>query len=109
MTLPDEDLLDFDIKRLGGLKRSPRSLLEEHGDAYRLQLMSARWIEHWAIGLEESENSPTTLEGQGQRYYEGMMEALREIAAHLRQGDFLPGGVLYEDTLARRLKQDNSE
>jgi hypothetical protein len=25
-----------------------------------------------------------------------MYEALREIAAHLRQGDFLPDGILYK-------------
>ena len=33
----------------------------------------------------------------------------RDIAAHLRQGDLLPGGVLYEDTLAGRLKQDKPD
>jgi hypothetical protein len=27
---------------------------------------------------------------------------LREIAAHLRQGHFLPGGLLYEDELTRK-------
>jgi hypothetical protein len=58
--------------------------------------------------LEKQEDSPAALESHHQ-HYEGMEEALRDIAAHLRQGDLLPGGVLYEDTLARRLKQDKSD
>jgi hypothetical protein len=103
MALSDEELLDFDLKRLG--ERGPRSILEEHGDVYRQQLIVARWIEHWAIGLEENR----VTEPGGESYYEGMAAALRDVTAHLRQGDLLPGGVLYEDTMARRLKQDESD
>jgi hypothetical protein len=30
-----------------------------------------------------------------------MVEALLEIAAHLRQADLVPGGVLYEDVVQK--------
>jgi hypothetical protein len=48
MALTDEDLLDFDTKRFGGLERAPQRLLEEYGDAFRYQLIAARWIQQWA-------------------------------------------------------------
>jgi hypothetical protein len=92
VALTDNELLDFDLKRLGGLTREPRSILEEHGDAYRNQLVAARWIERWAEGLE----GPRP-DRPADRYFDGMAEALRDVAAHLRQGDLLPGGVVYED------------
>jgi hypothetical protein len=88
MPLSDEDLLDFDMKRLGGLRRHPRRVLEEHGDAFRYQLVAARWIEQWAERVERP--SPTKSEWDA-----GYARALREVVAHLRQGDFLPGGAVY--------------
>ncbi len=33
---------------------------------------------------------------RGRAYYKGVVTTLREIAAHLGQGDYLPGGTLYE-------------
>jgi len=88
----DDDLLDFDMKRLGGLDRVPRNILAEHGDAYRYQLVAARWIEQWAERVEQ----PSPTDSPDPSYEGGYAQALREVIAHLRQGDFLPGGEVYD-------------
>lgn len=110
MDLTDEELLDFDTKQeqesggghnlLAGLERAPRSLLKEHGDVYRAQLVAARHIEGWAKRQEEQRESPTTVDPT---YNDGFVYALREITAHLRQGSYLPGGILHDETLAGKL------
>ena len=105
-TLSDDEVLDFDMKPLGVLRRTPRELLDRYGDAYRLQLVAARCFEARAIGVESQIESPTTLSCQRERY-EGMAEALRDVAAYLRKGDLLPGGILYENTLRQRLLKQN--
>jgi hypothetical protein len=94
MALTDEDLVDFNIKGLGGVERAPRRVLEEYGDAFRYQLVAARWIQQWADRLEE--HAPLI----GEQYNEGYVQALREVTAHLRQGDFLPGGQVYDEMVA---------
>jgi hypothetical protein len=33
------------------------------------------------------------------RFTDGVVDALRGVAAHLRQGDYLPGGVQYDETV----------
>ncbi len=38
------------------------------------------------------------------KFDEGFSSALRDVAAHCRQGDFLPGGVLYEDEVEGRIR-----
>ena len=91
MALTDDELLDFDVKRLGGITRAPRKILEEHGDPYRYQLVAARWIEQWADRLEDR------VALGDERYNEGYAQALHEVIAHLRQGDFLPGGQVYDE------------
>jgi hypothetical protein len=97
MPLTDEELLDFDMKRLGGLDRAPRQLLEEHGDIYRAQLVAARWLD----GYRERRGQPLLTTDPNDRFEAGVEGTLRDIAAHLRQGDFLPGGTLYDDELKR--------
>jgi hypothetical protein len=92
MALTDEQLLDFDVKALADLRRSPRELLAEHGDAYRQQLAMGRHFERWAWGAEEHRHS-----NPDQRFHAGFVEALRVIAAHCRQGDWLPGGAFYDE------------
>jgi hypothetical protein len=94
MPFSDDELLDFDMKRLAH-PVAPRPLLEKHGDSYRHQLVAARFCDDWAAGLTESIKSPA-MQGRAE-HREGMVEALRDMAAHFRQGDFLPGGTLYEE------------
>jgi hypothetical protein len=104
MALSDDELLDFDMKRLGGLERAPRRLLEELGDAYRYQLIAARWIQQRA----DSTESRSDVTEADQHFFNGYEQALREVIAHLRQGDFLPGGQVYEAEQRGRLESEES-
>ena len=96
MAPTDDDLLNFDMKRLGGISRAPRRILEEHGDAYRYQLIAARWMQRWAEGVAR----PSPTDSPDRAYERGYEQALREAIAHLRQGDFLPGGQVYDREIA---------
>lgn len=95
MTLSDDELLDFDMKRLDRVKVVPRTLLDQHGDVYRSHLLVARWLD----GYRERRSTPSPT---GSHFEAGALDTLGDIAAHLRQGDFLPGGVFYEDEQERR-------
>jgi hypothetical protein len=87
VALSDDELLDFDVERMPMYEPAKAErALAKHGDAYRYQLVAARQIEAWAEKVEEVESSNPD-------WTEGHAAALREIAAHLRQGDYLPCGV----------------
>lgn len=73
--LPDGDVLDTDV------------LLSRYGDLYRNHLAIAISITRWRQRLARM-HSDDVLPG----WTEGEGYALTEIAAHLRQGDFLPNG-----------------
>jgi hypothetical protein len=94
MALSDDELLDFDETRLADYDpvKAERSLAE-HGDAFRYQLVAARHIEQWANRADVR-----TLDNDA-RFTDGVVDALRGVAAHLRQGDHLPGGVQYDETV----------
>jgi hypothetical protein len=103
MTLSDNELLDFDASQLAMADAGDaRRLLHEHGDVFRAQLVAARWIDGYLERLERAAESPTS----DLRFKEGVKDTLRDIAAHLRQGDFLPGGLLYEQELTRQPGED---
>jgi hypothetical protein len=102
--LSDDDLLAFDHKRLGGLNyRSPRSLLEEHGDVYRHHLVAARWLDAYSERVKTMQPAVPASETQPEmphpEFRRGVVDTLRDIATHLRQGDFLPGGSIYESEM----------
>jgi hypothetical protein len=99
MALSDNELLDFDASGLAMAEAGDaRRLLREHGDVFRAQLVAARWIDWYRESRERLAESPTS----DPRFEEGVGDTLRDIAAHLRQGDFLPGGRLYEDEQKRK-------
>jgi hypothetical protein len=91
MALDDERLLDFDAGNMAHYdpKQAAQDLVA-HGDLFRNHLLIARWIDNWIHGMRGMSAAST-----GQEQFE---RALREVAAHLRQGDLLPGGVLYDET-----------
>jgi hypothetical protein len=96
MALTDDELLDFDASRYATYDegKARETLAGDHGDAYRAQLVAARWIEGWrrrTLGQDELTESHT------EEWIKGWDDALSEIVAHLRQGDLVPGGVLYSD------------
>lgn len=94
MLLSDDDLFDFDHSRLAAFDLSEaKRQLAEKGETYRAQLVAAHWIEGWRERQEE-DASPT----RNEEWQDGFATALREVTAHLRQGDLIPGGVLHDET-----------
>jgi hypothetical protein len=91
----DDELLDFDMKELGDLQTAPRTLLQQHGDTYREHLLIARSLEGWSRRHRRFVEGGTTMPGIRARD-EGVIWTLEEVAIHLRQGSFLPGGALYD-------------
>lgn len=86
MPLTDEDveLLDFDATDYEHYDRAEAERqLEKHGEGFRAQLRIARHLDWWA-----SQTPPADEGGEVQ------IRTLRDIAAHIRQGDYLPGGFL---------------
>ena len=93
MALSDDQLLDFDAGMYASYDdaKARDALAGENADAYRAQLVAARWIEGWRQRtLAEEPAGP-------EDWVKGWDEALREVVAHLRQGDLIPGGILYTD------------
>ena len=90
----DEELLAFDTSLMANWDpERAGTLLSEQHDLYRNHLVVARWIWGWAEEVEEDEEL-----GSRERR-ESFVLALREVATHLRQGDLVPGGILYEDAI----------
>lgn len=95
MALTDDQLLDFDASRYAAYDeaRARETLAGKGGDAYRSQLVAARWIEGWR------QRTLTQDHGRSEEWIQGWDDALSEVVAHLRQGDLVPGGVLYTDAV----------
>lgn len=97
MAFRDDELLEFDASPLPDFDRlRVLEALAEQGDVFRPQLVAAHWIDDWRRRQLEHSGGPTSNED----FDAGVDFALREVVAHLRLGDFLPGGRLYEDELA---------
>src|SRR4051794_40187994 len=97
MPLTDEELWDFDHGRLADFDLSQaKAKLAGHGDIYRVQLVAARFVDGWRDRMNEMKESPSNRHDD--TWYDGFNYAMREVAAHLRQGDLIPGGILYEET-----------
>lgn len=92
--LSDDELLNFDRSRLAD-PADERQLLATHGDTYRAQLVAARWIDGWRERMADGQG----LVRPDEQYSAGVDYALREVVAHLRQGDFVPGGPLYDEEI----------
>jgi hypothetical protein len=88
MALADEELFDFDKSRLADWdEERASSALRQAPDLYRNHLTIAKWIDAWINRMERD----SSLERE---QAEGFVAALGEVAAHLRQTDFLPFGSL---------------
>jgi hypothetical protein len=97
MPLTDDQLLDFDAARYASYDeaKARETLAGEHGDAYRAQLVAARWIDGWRLRTLAEDQAGAA--GRSEDWVQGWDEALSEVVAHLRQGDLIPGGILYRD------------
>jgi hypothetical protein len=96
----DQQLLDFDWSGFASIdaERAHESVEGEDGDLYRNHLLIARWLDMWREGMERQAGRPA---GSDPERQSGISYALTEVAAHLRQGDFLPGGKLHEQEQRR--------
>jgi hypothetical protein len=52
--------------------------------------------------MAERSAGPTDPE-DSEAWRQAVDDVLRDVVAHLRQGDLIPGGVLYEDEVTGRL------
>lgn len=93
-SIDDERLFEFDPSRLSDfdVARAHR-FLAEHGDVYRTQLVMALWLDGWRERMGDHDWGETPPA-------EAFDYAMREVAAHLRQGDFLPTGLFFRETSA---------
>ena len=91
---PDSELLDFDANRLADYDpaRSEELLRSEHGDLFRNHLVMALWIDGWRERADETY-------GRDEKWSDGADYSLREIVAHLRQGDFMPDSFFFRETV----------
>lgn len=97
--IDDNELLNFPTSNLAhGEAGDARLLLNEHGDVFRAQLIAARWLERWRERAENSDDLPG-MDDLSREFNAGLARALRDVIAHLRQGDFVPGGRAYEDEI----------
>ncbi|TXL91591.1 hypothetical protein [Streptomyces sp. IB2014 016-6] len=94
MAMNDEQLLNFDKERLAHWdeERAARALSGANSAIYRNHLEIAQWIDGWIERMEEGDVGRRTPEHQS-----GLVAGVREIAAHLRQADFVPDGDLLRD------------
>jgi hypothetical protein len=76
----DVALLDFNIEALELDTDRVRALLARHPTTYRNHLTIAKFIEGWIARI--------TNDAKPSRFNEGFVEALLEMADHLRGGDF---------------------
>jgi len=85
----DLELLDFDTDRMPKWDEvRARRLLQELPELYRNHLAVAHCLAWTADNLDRQG-------GPGSKDREGYQRALRDTSARLRQGDYLPGAVLY--------------
>lgn len=93
MNVDDKVLLDFDKARLADFDedRTKRNLAA-HGEAFRSQLAAAIWIDGWRERFKDR-----AAPEEERSFADGVDYALREVVAHLRQGDLLPNGALIRD------------
>jgi hypothetical protein len=100
--LSDNDLLDFPASGLAMADAGDaRGLLHEHGDVFRAQLVAARWLDGYRLRRLANQDR-VTASADWPVHEKGFDEAMRDVIAHLRQGDFLPGGRFYEDEMSGR-------
>jgi len=95
MELFDSELLDFNARNILDYDDArAHAALEEFGDAFRYQLVAALHLDGWADRLEDDDNQVrNTLDPVEIR---GWVTSLRNIAATIRMGQYLPVGDAYE-------------
>lgn len=87
--MPTPDIFDFDPDQLADYNPDKiATILIEQPALYMNHLRIARSIRGWASRVRE------TAAGDDNAFRRGYEQALREVAAHLRQGDYVEGGEM---------------
>ena len=76
----DDSLLEFDTEALEHDIDHARALLRQHPTTYRNHLTIAAFIDGWVARI--------TKDAKACRFNDGFLQALVEMAGHLRDGDF---------------------
>jgi hypothetical protein len=93
--LTDPELLDFNAALMADYdEERAHENLERYGDVFRYQLLMALDISQWAESLADPRGP--TRNAMDARQMLGWVDALQNVAACLRQGDYLPGGSRFE-------------
>jgi hypothetical protein len=99
--LTDHHLLAFNARPLPGTEAvDATALLQAHGDVFRAQLIAAHWLESYLKSRTRRKDETAWPRRANDERDAGYEAAVRDVVIHLRQGDFLPGGSLYEEELA---------
>lgn len=89
--MPTPLAFDFDAQSLSSYDpETVERLLAEQPALYINHLRMARCIRGWADRMGESPSG-------NEEFNRGYAKALREVAAHLRQGDYVEGGIMMTD------------
>ena len=100
MELSDSELLDFNARNILDYDdERAHAALKEHGDAFRYQLVAALHLDAWADRLEAGDSPATGVVDPATVV--GWVNALRNIAAGIRECEYLPGGGAYEQVQRR--------
>jgi hypothetical protein len=99
VALSDDELVHFD-QRVNDYDASrARLMLEKQRAVFRPQLVMAKWIDGW----RERQARRSTTDHHPPEWHDGFDRAAREMSALLRQGEFLPGHSLHDETDAGKL------
>jgi hypothetical protein len=91
MALSDDELFDFDHSRMANWSgERAHDTLARLPDLYRNHLTIAKMLDQWIERME----SDFSRSGE---YTDGCVQGYREVAAHLRQADLVPGAELYDE------------
>jgi len=85
----DDALLDFNTEAMELDIDHARALLAQHPTTYRNHLTIAKFLEGWIARI--------TNDAKLSRFNQGFVEALLEMADHLRDGDFAADALGYDD------------
>jgi hypothetical protein len=93
----DDELLSFDFAALGDFDvDDARRQLKTFGDAYRFQLVAALDLERRADELGRPGATALYWPKPDVEQVHSYQAALRDVAAWLRCGEFLPGGWVFD-------------
>ena len=96
--MPTPDMFDFDADRLDDYDPlRVAEALEEHPALYVNHLQLAQYLQSWRESVEEDSRF-----GGDPAFKKGYVDALNQVAAHLRQADYLPTGSFLGDVRAAR-------